>query len=265
MDRGRLQLEDQIARRWPFLARALGERILLTCSGERSADGTILCLSTEDGRIVWECGYETETRVQHADNCFASSTPVVDEKCVYVTWGSTDQLTLLALDHNGQQKWRRNLGVFQCGHGSAISPILCGDLVVLANDDRAQSFLVAVDPDTGSVIWQISELPRNTPSTRWISSPTTSHGLVIATYAVGSHGLEVIAVRPGSKTKNTVPLLEYTIETCVPSVPSPLVNGDLLFLCTNDGVLSCHRVLTGERLWSERLGADFLRVAHLRQ
>jgi len=281
-----------------------GERIFLTCSQERAADGTILCLSTEDGRIVWERGYETKARVQHADNCFASSTPVVDEECVYVTWGAPDQLVLLALDHNGQQKWRRNLGVFQCGHGSAISPILCGDLVVLANDDRAQSFLVAVDrntgttrwrierrsakasyatpcifkpkdepkqlifgstaegiagvaPDTGSVIWQISELPRNTPSTRWISSPTTSHGLVIATYAVGSHGLQVIAVRPGSKAKNTAPLLEYTIETCVPSVPSPLVNGDLLFLCTNDGVLSCHRVLTGERLWSERLGADF--------
>jgi len=281
-----------------------GDRIFLTCSQERAADGTILCLNTGDGRILWERGYETEARIQHVDNCFASSTPVVDEECVYITWGAPDQLVLLALDHNGQEKWRRNLGVFQCGHGSAISPILCGDLVVLSNDDRAQSFLVAVDrntgttrwrierrsgkasyatpcifkpkdgprqlifgstaegiagvdPDTGSVIWQISELPRNTPSTRWISSPTTSHGLVIATYAVGSHGLQVIAVRPGSKTKNTGPFLEYTIETCVPSVPCPLVIGDLLFLCTNDGILSCHKVLTGERLWSERLGADF--------
>lgn len=281
-----------------------GDRIFLTCSEKRGAKGMILCLSTEDGAVVWRRGYETKTRTQHSDNCFASSTPVVDEKCVYVTWGAADQLVLLALDHHGQQRWRRNLGTFQCGHGSAISPILCGDLVVLANDDRAKSFLVAVDrttgttrwrierrsakasyatpctfkprdgpeqlifgstaeglagvdPGTGSVNWQMSVLPRNTPSTRWISSPTTAHGLVIATYAVGSHGLQVIAVRPGSKAKNTAPVMEYTIKTCVPSVPSPLVNGDLLFLCTNDGVLSCHRVLTGERLWSERLEASF--------
>ena len=280
------------------------DRIFLTCSDPRGADGKILCLSTEDGSGVWECGYATKKRVQHADNCFASSTPLVDEKHVYLTWGARDQLVLLALDHNGQQKWRRNLGTFQCGHGSAISPIRRGELVFLANDDRARSFLVAVDrttgatrwrierrngkasyatpcifkakneaeqiifgstaeglagvdPDTGSVIWQMSELPRNTPTTRWISSPTTAHGLVIAAYAFGNHGLQVIAVRPGSKSKGTAPLLVYTIKTCVPSVPCPLVNGNLLFLCTNDGIVSCHRVLTGERLWSERLGADF--------
>ena len=281
-----------------------GDRIFLTCSEKRAAKGTIVCLSTEDGRILWERGYETKTRAQHADNCFASSTPVVDEKCVCVTWGASDQLMLLALDHDGHDRWCRNLGAFQCGHGTAISPIICGDLLVLANDDRVNAFLIAVDratgttrwridrrsakasyatpcifkpkdgpeqlvfgstaeglasvdPATGTVNWQISELPRNTPSTRWISSPTTAHGLVIATYAVGSHGLEMIAVRPGSKAKHTAPLVEYTIDTCVPSVPCPLVNGELLFLCTNDGILSCHRVMTGERLWSERLGADF--------
>jgi len=281
-----------------------GDRIFLTCTEKHAAKGTIVCLSTEDGRILWECGYETKTRAQHADNCFASSTPVVDEKCVYVTWGAPEKLVLLALDHNGRQKWRWNLGTFQCGHGSAISPIICGDLVVLANDHTGKSFLVAVDrnigrtrwrierrsgkasyatpcvfkpkdgpeqlifgstaeglagvdPRTGTVNWALSALPRNTPSTRWVSSPTTAHGLVIATYAFGSHGLQAIAVRPGSKAHNTAPLLEYTIKTCAPSVPSPLVNGDLLFLCTNDGVVSCHRVLTGERLWSERLDGDF--------
>jgi len=281
-----------------------GDRIFLTASEPRGAKGTILCLSTEDGKILWQRGYETKTRAQHGDNCFASSTPVVDAQCLYVTWGASDQLVLLALDHDGHQRWCENLGAFHCGHGSAISPILCGDLIVLANDDRADAFLVAVDrksgttrwridrrsakasyatpcifkpkggpeqlifgstaeglagvdPATGTIEWQISELPRNTPSTRWISSPTTAHGLVIATYAVGSHGLEVIAVRPGCKATHTAPRMEYTIDTGVPSVPCPLVNGELLFLCTNDGIFSCHRVMTGERLWSERLDGDF--------
>jgi len=281
-----------------------GNRIFLTCSEDRTAKGAILCLSAEDGGTLWQHGYETKTRAQHSDNCFASSTPVVDEKCVYLTWGAPERLVLLALDHNGQQKWRWSFGTFECGHGSAISPIICNDLVVLANDHPGKSFLVAVDrntgktrwriergsgkasyatpcvfkpkdgpeqlifgstaeglagvdPGTGSVNWTMSELPRNTPSTRWVSSPTTAHGLVIATYAFGSHGLQAIAVRPGSKATGTAPLLEYTIETCVPSVPCPLVNGNLLFLCTNDGILSCHRVLTGQRLWSERLDGEF--------
>jgi len=281
-----------------------GNRIFLTCSEDRGCQASLLCISAGDGEILWEHGYETKSRRQHSDNCFASSTPAVDKNCVYLAWGAPDQLVLLALDHNGKQKWRWSLGTFDGGHGSAISPIICKDLIVLANDHPGKSFLAAVDrntgktrwriergsgkasyatpcifkpkdgpeqlifgstaeglasvdPDTGAVNWVLSALPRNTPSTRWVSSPTTAGGLVIATYAFGSHGLQAVAVRPGSKDGNTAPQLEYTIEKCVPSVPSPLVNGELLFLCTNDGIISCHRVLTGQRLWSERLEGAF--------
>ena len=39
-----------------------GDRIFLTCSEKGAAGGTILCLSTEDGGILWERGYETKTR-----------------------------------------------------------------------------------------------------------------------------------------------------------------------------------------------------------
>jgi outer membrane protein assembly factor BamB len=37
-------------------------------------------------------------------------------------------------------------------------------------------------------------------------------------------------------------------------MPTPLVYGDYLYLCRDNGVLSCYRAKTGERMYQERLG-----------
>ena len=143
-----------------------GNRVFLTSGDPQSAKRLILCLDTADGRMVWQRDYPSKTFDQNTDNSFASSTPAVDADAVYVTWTTPEEVTLLALDHAGAEKWRRNLGPYVTKHGGGTSPIVFGDLVILANDQEdmnrmmgagravGKSFLVAVDRKTGETRWQ---------------------------------------------------------------------------------------------------------------
>ena len=75
---------------------------------------------------------------------------------MYASWTTPKEVTLLALDHSGKQKWRRNLGSFRSRHGSATSPIIYKTLVILANDQMNQSFIIAVDRETGETRWKLA-------------------------------------------------------------------------------------------------------------
>jgi outer membrane protein assembly factor BamB len=148
-----------------------GSRVFLICCDNESARRTVLCLAAADGRILWQRDYPSKPYAQHQDNSFATSTPAADADGLYVTWTTPDEVVLLALDHEGRDKWRRNLGPFVGKHGSGTSPIVYEDIVVLANEQEdlgrmpgggrgaGQSFLAAVDRKTGRTRWQT---PRRT-------------------------------------------------------------------------------------------------------
>ena len=59
------------------------------------------------------------------------------------------EYTLLALDHQGRDAWRRNLGPFVSQHSCGTSPIVYQDMVVLGNDQDGISFLTAVNCSDG--------------------------------------------------------------------------------------------------------------------
>jgi len=165
-----------------------GGRIFLTCADTRTARRMILCLGTADGSVIWQRDYSSRVYRHHRDNSFASSTPAADADGVYVTWTTPDEVTLLALNHNGHEKWRRNLGPFKSMHGSGTSPVIFDNLVVLANDQKGKAFLIAVDRKTGRTHWQVERRSGLTPaSTPCVYSPeggtpeliftSTAHGI----------------------------------------------------------------------------------------
>src|SRR5262249_56362151 len=82
---------------------------------------------------------------KHEDNSFASATPAVDERHVYLCWGTPQEYLVLALDHDGNEKWRADLGPFQAGHGFGASLIVHDGLVIVPNEQDGKSALVAID------------------------------------------------------------------------------------------------------------------------
>lgn len=131
-----------------------GDKIFLTSALEETAERIAMCVSAKDGKILWQKHYPSKVHPKHLRNSFASPTPAVDDHQAYFAWSSPEEYTFLALDHEGNEKWKLNLGPYVSQHSAGPSPMIYGKMVVLGNDQDGDSSLVAVDRATGNIEWQ---------------------------------------------------------------------------------------------------------------
>jgi outer membrane protein assembly factor BamB len=131
-----------------------GQKIFVT-SGDKSGARIISCLNAADGRTLWSREFPAATHKTHLRNSFASGSPAVDERHVYVCWGTPEEYVVLALDHNGKDAWKRDLGPYGGSHGQGTSPIVFDDLVILDSDKPKDNFLLALDSSSGKTRWEL--------------------------------------------------------------------------------------------------------------
>ncbi len=131
----------------PVLA---GDRIFLTAVEHDKL--YTFCLSRQNGQILWrrEC---PRSRTEPLDklNTAASPTPATDGKNVYAFFGD---FGLVSYGFDGNERWRLPLGPFTNVYGMGSSPIVAEDKVILACDQSAGSFIIAVGKDDGRVRWK---------------------------------------------------------------------------------------------------------------
>jgi outer membrane protein assembly factor BamB len=82
-------------------------------------------------------------------------------------------------------------------------------------------------------------------------------GLVIGTCGSGGGGNYLVAVKPGGSGDVSNSHVAYKLTKVMPYVPTPITNGDLLFLWGDKGVVTCVNAPTGETVWAERVGGNF--------
>jgi outer membrane protein assembly factor BamB len=140
-----------------------------TASGDLSPQQwKLLSLDRATGKVLWERtafqGPPKEKR--HIKSTYANATPATDGRVVVAFFGSQG---LYAYDLAGGLLWKRDLGRFDVGAydapefewGTASSPIIYQDLVIVQCDQQKGSFLIALDVKTGKTVWRTErdELP----------------------------------------------------------------------------------------------------------
>jgi len=110
------------------------------------------------------------------------------------------------------------------------------------------------DPETGAELWRADVLnPRRARNFRLISSPIVAGGLIIAPSRVRP----LVAMRPGGRGDVANTHVAWTFERG-PDVPSPVSDGELLYLVSEQGVVYTLDVQTGELVYGPvRLPPDF--------
>lgn len=108
------------------------------------------------GKIRWQREIlRIQPRVQrHIKNSFASETPVTDGERVYVYFGSTGIVS--ALDFNGRPVWTKELTALdgRQAFGTAASPALYKDRLIVVDDNARDSFIAAFNKATGEELWR---------------------------------------------------------------------------------------------------------------
>ena len=140
-----------------------------TASEDRSVHRwVVLAFDSRTGAPIWQqTAYEGVPREKrHIKATYANATPATDGRRVVAFFGSQG---LYAFDLSGRLLWKKDLGVLNTGAydlpeyewGTASSPIIYKDLVIVQCDTQGESFVLAANLDTGETVWKTArtELP----------------------------------------------------------------------------------------------------------
>jgi outer membrane protein assembly factor BamB len=196
----------------PVLA---GDRIFLTAS--EGDDLITMCLSRTTGQIQWRRTVRAAKReYQNSLNHRAAPTAVVNQNSVFVFFAD---FGLVAYDFAGNERWQLPLGPFNSQHGVAGSPVYADGKVILVCDQDTDAYIIAVDAESGKIVWKTPREVINGYSTPVIYRPAHGPAQVIAP---GSYQLTAYSVANGE------PLWFVRGLTCQPK-SAPIVVGDIVY------------------------------------
>ncbi len=278
----------------------VGQRVFLTCYTGYGVPGQprgdlaqlkrhVLCLNRSDGKISWTKAIEAKQPESPTvrEHGYAASTPAADGERLYVFFGKSG---VFAFDHAGKQLWHADVGSQVSGWGSAASPVLHGDLVIVNAGVESES-LIALDKQTGKEKWRAKGIKEswNTPlvvtdkvgktelvvaiagkllgfdpatgdqlwncvtDIGWYMVPSVvAHDGVV--YCIGGRsGVAALAVRTGGKGDVTKTHRLWT-GMKGSNVSSPVVHeGHLYWMHDNLGIAYCAEAKTGKIVYEERI------------
>ena len=227
------------------------------------------------------------------DTGFAAPTVVTDGRRVYAIFATGD---IGCFDFNGKSIWTKSLGIPDSSYGYASSLAMYRNLVLIQFDqggpDDGISRLIALDGVTGQTVWETKRPVPNSWSSPivtkvgnqfqlltcgdpWVISYDPAKGTElwrakclygdIAPSPVYADGLvfaiepysKLVAVRTNGQGDVTESHIAWSNEDGAPDICSPVSNGELIFLLTTEGLLTCYKVADGTMLWEQDVRENF--------
>ena len=228
------------------------------------------------------------------DTGFAAPTVATDGQRVYAIFVTG---IVACFDFEGNKVWEKDLGIPDSMYGYASSLAMYHNLLLIQFDqgdaEDEKSMMIALNGSTGRVVWRTKrpvsgswtspivakvndEFQLITCGDPWVigynpadgkelwradclgsdvaPSPIYSSGLV---FAVKPYS-KLIAIRPDGHGDVTETHIAWKISENAPDICSPVSNGELVFLLTMDGYLSCFKNSDGTKLWEQELDDYFL-------
>ncbi|MEZ6066054.1 MAG: PQQ-binding-like beta-propeller repeat protein [Planctomycetaceae bacterium] len=277
-----------------------GDRAYLTCySGYFVPDQPggslsdlrrhLLAIRLSDGKVLWDQAVPAKLpeEEQIRDHGYAANTPLADAEHVYVFFGKSG---VFAFNHAGEQQWHADVGSSTNGWGTAASPMLHGDSLIINASVESES-LVSLDRKTGQEQWRVGGIREawNTPiimqadsgreelvvaihgqllgfspadgkqlwscqtDITWYMAPSlvSRDGIV---YCVGGRsGVASLAVRAGGTGDVTRTHRLWTSREGS-NVSSPVLHAEhLYFMNDQRGTAYCLRLDDGETVYEQRL------------
>lgn len=227
----------------------------------------LACLNRRTGEKVWA---RRDLRIYQPVR--QGSSPVVDDRNLYVAFDGTDQQFVVALDKaTGDTRWKtdRNVGTDWAATLSAkgISPKKGGKpndnkksfataTLIEVNGQRqliapAAEATISYDPATGKELWRVLHPGGFNVAAR----PIYNNGLVYV-FTSGLTGY-LMGIRPNGSGDVTHTHVAWSTTKGTPGIPSPIIVGEALFMVTdNGGIARCLNARTGNELWKMRLGGN---------
>ena len=278
----------------------IGDRIFLTSFSGYGLDAAnpgdredlrlhVICFDRNTGKEQWNesiaaAPAEQAATRRVADHGYASNTPACDESGVYAFFGPSG---VVAYTLDGKSKWRAEVGTKTAGFGSASSPTIYEDLVIV-NASIESGKVYALDKETGDERWVIEDVEKSwtTPlvaATKdgktelvinqkdiirgfdpksgkqlWASDGIEDYIVPCAiakdgiVYCLGGRSNRAIAVELGGRG-NVTDSHRLWVSHIGANVTSPVLHNGRLYWSSDKGIACCLDAKTGEEVFRERL------------
>ncbi len=202
-----------------------------------------------EGNLLWKRDLGTIDAGASYDDTYdwgVGSSPAIYRGMVFVIADSQAGSFLAAYDvATGEPVWRVDRKVIS----SFSTPLIHeGDKRVELVTNGAE-IMHGYDPLTGRELWHLAGSSKNTTPT-----PIAGRGLFFITS--GYRINPIFAVIPGgSGDIGQTAFVAWTSTRDGSYMTTPIVYGDLLYTCQNNGVLAAYRAETGERIYQHRIAS----------
>jgi len=209
---------------------------------------TLVALDRQTGKDVWRRDFGPFV----ARHGFGAS-PILVDDLVIVPNDQEGKSSVIAVESaTGKTRWTvdRRSGKM----GAYSTPILYqpeGGLPQLVLTSQPHG-IDGLDPRTGKTVWKLPVM-----KSRPVGSPIMAAGLLFAQSGEGGSGKQLFAVRPGNPAKKVEAEIAYEVQGKLPNVPTPVARGQLVFVWSDAGVVTCLDAPSGKVLWRERVGGQF--------
>ena len=212
------------------------------------------------GKEVWSRDLQTEYGRFGLNWGYASS-PLLHSDALYVQvlhgMKTDDPSYVMKIDKmTGKTLWK----VDRVTDALSESPDSYTTPLLVQHDGKTEIVITGADvvtshdPATGAEIWRADVLnPTNNRNYRIVASPVMASGLIIAP----SRNNPLVAIRPGGKGDISTSHIAWSFQRG-PDVPTPVSDGQYLYVVVESGVVYCLDLKTGALVYGpERVPNDF--------
>lgn len=226
----------------------VGDKIFLATAEEEKQSQSVVCFSRKNGELLWQ------TEVNQGEfppqifpkNTHASSTVATDGKYIFAVFNHHGGVEVTALDMEGNEIWSQTVGaydpVYKFGFGA--SPIVHDGNVLVTNENKIKSAVVAFDVNSGKQRWAIKR------------DGVSSYSTPVVTEVAGEKRL----LLSGGKQVNSYLPTDGTLQWSAPAswqvtCGTMVWDGDLVFASGGfpGGQTIAVNAKTGKQVWDNRI------------
>jgi outer membrane protein assembly factor BamB len=218
------------------------------------------CLDAATGKVLWQ---RQDLPCRHYRG--PSSSPIIFEGLLILTMDGVDLQYLVALDkQTGKTVWKTARSVawndenvpgqmardgdLRKAHSTPLLVNVGGKFQMVSAGAKAA---YAYEPKTGRELWRVRY-------DAWSAAPRPVYDQGLAFIISGFGGkTELLAVRVDGQGDVTDSHVAWRFDTMVSKTASPVLVDGLLYMVSDDGLVTCLETETGNRVWRERLGGKF--------
>ncbi len=207
------------------------------------------CLDAKTADVIWS---REDLECDHHRG--PASSPILFDGKLFVAYDGFDVQYVVALDkETGDTVWLKQRDIDYGTDNGDRMKAYCTAHVIDVNGKKQLVYpsavaTIAYDPADGKKLWIAYHDGMNASA-----RPLYSDGLVFITNGMGS----MVAVRPDGKGDVTGTHIEWSGRKGVAKKSSQLLVDGLLYMNSDDGVVSARDPKTGDVVWQRRAGGEF--------